>query len=154
MPRAATTCRWPSNKIGAFGHLLKRTSGHATALRGNTAFANAPMKCGRHMAACTAKPSSTGLRPNGNYWRHRRQSSPANQIRRSAHGCPHVRRPPERSPGLADAADLTRDARPCSAAISTTGRLRSRTRQAIGLMRNPTSRIARVAIGKTYTEPP
>src|SRR5215471_18899327 len=84
-----------------------------------TAFANAPMKCGPHMAACTAKRSSTGLRPNGNSWRHRRQSSPANQIRRRTHGRPHVRRPPERSWGLADAADLARDASPCSAAIST-----------------------------------
>ena len=65
-----------------------------------TAFANAPMRCGPHMGAWTAKPSSTGLRPNGKCWQHRRRSSPANQIRTRSHGRPHVRRPPERSRGL------------------------------------------------------
>ena len=84
-----------------------------------TAFANAPMRCGPHMAACTVKPSSTGLRPNGKCWRHRRPCSPANQIRRRSHGHPHVRRPRERSRGPADAAHHIRDARACSAAIST-----------------------------------
>jgi hypothetical protein len=103
--------RRPASELSLYGQgpLIKR------------AFANAPMKCGPHMAACTAKRISTGLRPNGKCWRHRRQSSPANQIRRRTHGRPHVRRPPERSRGLADAADLTRDASPCSAAISTKG---------------------------------
>jgi hypothetical protein len=64
-----------------------------------TAFASAPMRSGPHMVACTAKPSSTGLRPNGKCWRRRRPSSPANQIRRRSHGQPRVRRPPERSRG-------------------------------------------------------
>src|SRR5262245_43673966 len=86
-----------------------------------TAFANAPMKCGPHMAACTAKRSSTGLRPNGKCWRHRRPASQAHQIRRRTHGRPPDRRPPARSRRLADAADRTRDASPCSAAISTKG---------------------------------
>jgi hypothetical protein len=68
-----------------------------------TAFASAAMRSGPHMATCTAKPSSTGLQPNGKCWRHRRPSSPANQIRRKSHGPPHVRRPPERSRGPVDA---------------------------------------------------
>jgi hypothetical protein len=66
------------------------------------AFANAPMKYGQHMAAGTAKPSSTGLRPKGKCWRHRRSSSPANQLQRRSHGSPQVRRPPEHSRGLAE----------------------------------------------------
>jgi hypothetical protein len=68
-----------------------------------TAFASAPMRSGPDMATCTAKPSSTGSQPNGKCWRHRRPSSPANQIRRRSHGPPDVRRPPERSRGPVDA---------------------------------------------------
>jgi len=100
--------------------LHHQPAGRLTWIRAwKTAFASAPMRCGPHMAACTVKPSSTGLRPNGKCWRHRRPYSPANQVRRRSHGRPHVRRPPERSRGPADAAHHIRDARACSAAIST-----------------------------------
>jgi len=74
-----------------------------------TAFASAPMRSGPRVAACTAKPSSTGLRPKGKCWRHRRPCSPANQLRRRNHGRPHVP-PPERSRGPADAVHRARHA--------------------------------------------
>jgi hypothetical protein len=83
-----------------------------------TAFASAPMRCGPHMAACTAKPSSIGLRPNGKCWRHRRPPSPADRPRkRSAHRL-HIRRPPERSRGPADATPTTRSTLSSERAIS------------------------------------
>jgi len=77
-----------------------------------SAFANAPMRSGPNMVAWTAKPSSTGLRPNEKCWRPRRPSLPANQIRTRSHGRQHVRKPPERSRGPADAAHHIRGASP------------------------------------------
>jgi hypothetical protein len=68
-----------------------------------TAFASALTKSGAHMAACTVKPISIGLRPSGKSWRHRRQRSPANPLRKKSAGCLHVRRPPRRLCGPADA---------------------------------------------------
>jgi hypothetical protein len=77
-----------------------------------SAFANAPMRSGPNMVAWTAKPSSTGLRPNEKCWRPRRPSLPANRIPTRSHGRQHVRKPPERSRGPADAAHHIRGASP------------------------------------------
>ena len=48
---------------------------------------------GPHMAMCTAKPISIGLRPSGKSWRHRRPRSPANPPRKRCAGRLHVRKP-------------------------------------------------------------
>jgi hypothetical protein len=87
------------------------------------------------------KRSSTGLRLKGNSWRHRWQFSPANQIRRRIHGRPHVRRPPERSRGLADAADVTVNPRSARKAATTLANW-----SAIRLLKNLITGIVRVAI--------
>ncbi len=84
-----------------------------------TAFASALTRSGPHMAMCTAKPISIGLRPSGKSWRHLRPRSPANPPRKRCAGRLHVRKPPRTLRGPAKAAHHTRDVSTCSAAIST-----------------------------------